>query len=588
MSADGAYVIFTSAATNLVDGQSDTNGAEDVFLFERATGAVSLVSHAAHSATTAGDGYSMEPSISADGGYVAFYSAATNLVAGQNDANDESDVFVFERATGALTLVSHTPDGPTTAANGWSGPLSISANGAYVAFESTATNLVSGQIDVNDGPWSPATGWPTDTFLFERATGALTLVSHTPASSVTTGNRASCCSTVASISADGAYVVFRSMATDLVSGQNDTNGNHDAFVFDRATGTVTLVSHTATSTTTTSNAGDFGTSISPDGAYLWFASAGTDLVSGQNDTNGTYDVFLVERATGAVRLVSHTPASPTTTGNGLSVEGSLSADASFMAFRSFATNLVAGQSDTNNNPDIFLFERATGAVTLVSHSPSSPIKTVAGGSASASISADGAFVVFVTGATDMVGGQNDANGMSDVFLFHRATGVIALVSHVPARPTTTGNRASCCWDDTLYGTPSLSADGSFVAFPSKATDLVSGQIDGNGDEDVFLYQRLADPDAPPGDFDGDGDTDVAVFRPSNGLWFVEGGPTVAFGTNGDVPVPGDYDGDGDTDMAVFRPSNGVWFVRGGPIVQFGTTGDVALPLPDAIRRFFTS
>jgi hypothetical protein len=78
----------------------------------------------------------------------------------------------------------------------------------------------------------------------------------------------------------------------------------------------------------------------------------------------------------------------------------------------------------------------------------------------------------------------------------------------------------------------------------------------------------------PGDYDGDGDTEYGVFRPSNGIWFVEGGPTVAWGTSGDIPVPGDYDGDGDTDIAVFRPSNGIWFVQGGPTVAWGTSGDV--------------
>ncbi|MDQ4133702.1 MAG: zinc carboxypeptidase [Actinomycetota bacterium] len=78
----------------------------------------------------------------------------------------------------------------------------------------------------------------------------------------------------------------------------------------------------------------------------------------------------------------------------------------------------------------------------------------------------------------------------------------------------------------------------------------------------------------PADYDGKGTTDVAVFRPGIGVWFVEGGPAVPYGTNGDVPVPGDYDGDGDDDIAVFRPSTGVWFVDGGPVVQFGTNGDV--------------
>ncbi|MDQ4133892.1 MAG: hypothetical protein M3179_11980, partial [Actinomycetota bacterium] len=90
----------------------------------------------------------------------------------------------------------------------------------------------------------------------------------------------------------------------------------------------------------------------------------------------------------------------------------------------------------------------------------------------------------------------------------------------------------------------------------------------------------------PGDYHGDGDDDIAVFRPANGVWFIQGGLTVAWGASGDIPVPGDYDGDGDIDVAVFRPSIGHWFVSGGPTSAFGTAGDVPLPLPDAIRRFF--
>ncbi|MDQ4133459.1 MAG: PQQ-dependent sugar dehydrogenase [Actinomycetota bacterium] len=80
-----------------------------------------------------------------------------------------------------------------------------------------------------------------------------------------------------------------------------------------------------------------------------------------------------------------------------------------------------------------------------------------------------------------------------------------------------------------------------------------------------------------GDYDRDGDTDVAVFRPSTGTWFVQGGPTTAFGTSGDIPVPADYNGDADTDVAVFRPSSGIWFVQGGPITAFGTSGDIPVP-----------
>jgi hypothetical protein len=118
-------------------------------------------------------------------------------------------------------------------------------------------------------------------------------------------------------------------------------------------------------------------------------------------------------------------------------------------------------------------------------------------------------------------------------------------------------------------------------------------FNGNGTTDLAVYRPSqgywfvnggattpfgANGDIPvPGDYDGDGDTDIAVFRPSNGVWFVNGGPITAWGATGDIPVPGDYDGDGDTDMAVFRPSTGTWFIQGGQSVAWGTSGDIPVP-----------
>jgi archaellum component FlaF (FlaF/FlaG flagellin family) len=141
ISADGRYVAFDSAATNLVPG--DTNGLVDVFVHDRQTGRTTRVS--VDSKEIQGNNASWEPSISADGRYVAFDSAATNLVPG--DTNYVVDVFVHDRQTGQTTRVSVDSNG--IQANQESvGLVGISADGRYVAFDSYATNLVPG--DTND------------------------------------------------------------------------------------------------------------------------------------------------------------------------------------------------------------------------------------------------------------------------------------------------------------------------------------------------------------------------------------------------------------------------------------------------------
>ncbi len=246
------------------------------------------------------------------------------------------------------------------------------------------------------------------------------------------------------------------------------------------------MSHTAASPTATPNAESAWASISADGSFVLFGSRATNVVAGQSDTNGAVDVFLFERATGAVTLVSDASTSPSTTGNGNSDPGSLSADGAFATFSSFATNLVTGQTDTNGVSDVFLFTRATGAVSLISHVPASVTGTAAGHSCCGAISANGEWVAFRSGATNLVTGQSDSNGFGDAFLWHRPTGQTTLVSHVAGSATTTGN-------GRVDQDPSVSDDGAFVTFGSTSTNPVSGQVDANGSYDVFLFAGPAEP-----------------------------------------------------------------------------------------------
>src|SRR5438034_1099294 len=216
LSADGRFVAFTSAAPDLVAG--DTNGVSDVFVHDRQTGATERVS--VDSAGTQGNGESTDVALSADGRFVAFTSAAPDLVTG--DTNGVADVFVHDRQTGTTERVS--VDSAGTQANGAGTGVALSADGRFVAFTSAAPDLVAGD-----------TNGAADVFVHDRQTGRTERVSVDSAG--TQANGASC---GGALSADGRFVAFASAAPDLVAG--DTNGAADVFVHDRQTGTTERVS----------------------------------------------------------------------------------------------------------------------------------------------------------------------------------------------------------------------------------------------------------------------------------------------------------------------------------------------------------
>ena len=288
---------------------------------------------------TQGNGYSAEASLSATGRFVAFNSPASTLVSG--DTNGTGDIFVHDRATGQTTLVTVASDG--TQANAASHHASISANGRYVAFQSEASNLVSG--DTNN---------TFDVFVHDRKTGQTTRVSvH---SNGTQGNDLSL---HPSISATGRYVAFDSFASTLVSGDTNTCGPYtdgtcpDIFVHDRATGQTTRIS--VVSDSTQANGYSDVPSISANGRYVAFHSFASNLVS--DDTNGVADVLVHDLKTGQTTRVS--VASNGTQANDNSDGFSISAAGGSVAFYSDASNLVSG--DTNGTGDIFV-QQGVGSV----------------------------------------------------------------------------------------------------------------------------------------------------------------------------------------------------------------------------------
>jgi Tol biopolymer transport system component len=327
ISNDGRFVAFQSGAPDLVTG--DSNGTIDVFVHDRQTTTTTRVS--VSSAGTQANGASYSPSISADGRYIAFYSAATNLVAG--DTNNTFDVFVHDRQTGATTRVSVASNGAQGGAS--SSYPAISADGRYVAFHSSAVNLVAGDTNAS-----------VDVFVHDNQTGATSRASLGAGATQSNG-----ISVNAAISANGQFVAFHSNASNLVA--IDGNAIEDVFVRDMVAGTTARVS--VDSAGLEGNGVSRYAAISADGRYIAFESLANNLVP--NDLNAKSDIFVHDRTTHSTQRVSVD--SFGVEGNGTITGVSISTNGQFTAFDGYATNLVA--TDTNNNGDVFVHDSGTPA-----------------------------------------------------------------------------------------------------------------------------------------------------------------------------------------------------------------------------------
>ncbi|MCC5951151.1 MAG: S-layer homology domain-containing protein [Acidimicrobiia bacterium] len=381
ISADGRWAAFSSPATNLVP--DDTNDVSDVFVHDLHSGSTERISVASDGSE--GDATSAGSSLSADGRYVAFTSFATNLV--PDVTNDVQDVYVRDRVAGTTERVSVASTGAE--ADGVSTAATISANGRFVTFASDATNLVPD--DTNDA---------RDVFVHDRMTGDTERVSV-----ATDGAEANGTSTRPSLSANGRYVTFDSEATNLVPG--DTNDARDVFVHDRSTGTterVSLAHDGSEADDTSSNA-----SISPSGRHIAFSSPATNLVPG--DTNDEWDVFVHDRKDGSIERVS--VATDGTEANGGSGGASIGAGGRHVSFHTTATNLAPGTTGEDNH--VLVRDRRDATTEVVSVA----LGGSGGNSASqaSSLTPRGRFVTFLSFASDLVAG--DTNDTWDSFVRDR-------------------------------------------------------------------------------------------------------------------------------------------------------------------------
>jgi len=361
----------------------DANGVSDVFVRDRKLGVTQRVSVDSTGAEANDD--SSTPALSANGQLVAFESDATNLVSG--DLNGVRDIFVRDRKKRITTRVS--VDSAGAEANGASSTAILGSNGRYVAFSSSATNLVGG-----DG------NGLSDVFVHDLKTGATTRVSVD--ASGAEGNGDSVVASNGALSATGSLIPFQSKASNLVAG--DTNGKTDAFVHDTKTGKTFLVS--VDSDGNQANAPSGAVTLSANGRLVAFTSTASNLVAG--DTNGLPDIFVHDLKTGVTTRVSVD--SNGVEANGESLSASFSANGRYVAFVSVATNLVAG--DTNHTPDVFVHDLKTGATTRVSVDGTGAQSN--GPSLFSALSGNGRFVALRSGATNLV--TDDANGHDDIFV----------------------------------------------------------------------------------------------------------------------------------------------------------------------------
>jgi len=443
MTPDGRYVAFVSTASNLVTG--DVNGIADVFVRDLQAGTTTLVSVGAKSPNLTSLVSSSEaPEITPDGRYVAFYSTATNLVPGVLTAGE---IYVRDLTSGTTFLAS--TDARTImqsvmhTTNATSYNHVISADGQFVAFEA-----------------SPNVGMTGIILRYSLATGLTDLVSTNAAVSVAAYEDIE----NLMMTPDGRFIAF-------VANTNGSSGNTTCInLWDAQTGSTTLVSGNLSNAVPANSTCDWP-AIDPSGRYVAFLSSSTNMTT--NTLVGDYHLYLRDTQAGSTMLID---ADTNGVGSALGAVTlpSLSVDARLVAFECPDGTLVSG--DRNRDYDVFVRDLSTNTTQVISaRHPSFPSATPNGPSmlSISSVSANGRFVAFASEAENLV--ANDTNLCRDVFVRDLLIGTNLLVSI-----NSSGNASG----DGVSTDPAISGDGRYVAFTSSAGNLVTG--DTNKTQDVFV------------------------------------------------------------------------------------------------------
>ncbi|MBA3685102.1 MAG: PD40 domain-containing protein [Planctomycetes bacterium] len=378
VSQDARYVLFESRATNLAGLIFPPM--PGLYLRDRIGGFTTSLAWFPPFGRP-GDG--SEATISSDGRFLAF--VASNDHVGHDD---EYQVWAFDRLTGVQSLVSSNSFGIQGDAN--AAAPSLSGDGRWVAFSSQSTNLDSA---------SASGEYDHDVFLKDRITGATTVASVTPLGVAGTGT-----SLAPKISRNGRRIVFNSSSTQLVAGTPASLAT-GVFVYDTLSGLVSRVDVAAgVHANSVAVTGDHA--LSGEGRWVAFASWASNLVA--DDSNLTSDVFVRDLSTGTVERVS--VSSGGAQGNDGSFSPSISSDGRYVAFRSYASNLVSG--DSNGVQDVFVRDRLLGTTKRISRGNFGV--EADGASTTPMLCGDGFAVIFDSVATNLAG--SDSNGVSDVFL----------------------------------------------------------------------------------------------------------------------------------------------------------------------------